>query len=82
MDSINEEELEDVSLSSSLPKGGREEERLTLREGTLPPLYARRCVFRGGKYAPTTRLATDSWVSCRSLNCTRFAQDDTPNWRG
>jgi hypothetical protein len=47
MDSINEEELEDVSLSSSLPKGGREEERLTLREGTLRPLYARRCVFRG-----------------------------------
>jgi hypothetical protein len=63
MDSINEEELEDVSLSSSLPKGGREEERLTLVEGLPVPLYARRCVFRGGKYAPTTRLANDSWVA-------------------
>jgi hypothetical protein len=81
MDSINEEELEDVSLSSSLPKGGREEERLTLREGTLRPLYARRCVFRGGKYAPTTRLAIDSWVSCPSLNHIHFARYNTSNWQ-
>jgi hypothetical protein len=79
MDSIYEES-KDVSLSSSLPKGGREEERLTLREGTLPPLYARRCVFRGGKYAPTTRLAIDSWVSCPSLNHTRLARDNTSDW--